>query len=325
MRKNSRVRRFFVIVMAMRILIIGAGSVGGYFGGKLAKAGHETWFIARGAHLDAIRQNGLRVKSIQGDFTVHPHAADQFPPIPDIDIILVCVKHKDTPSILPHLKKHLGQNTVVISLQNGVDGEKELSSAIPLNNIVGGIAYIGSELASPGLIKHTASGLITIGELTGKTSGRVDAIKSLFETASVKCRISNDIVKDKWEKLIWNVGFNGLCAITRLPARPLLSHPPTREIVKGLMMEMIAVAHKSGIAVDASLADRYIDNTLKGGEVVPSTLQDILHGKMTEIDILNGKVSVEGKKLGVPTPLNDLVWAAVSAIDSARSGQPISC
>ncbi len=304
----------------MKILVLGAGAVGGYFGGRLSAAGHEVFFTARGEHLDALRTRGLSVRSCQGDFHVYPHVSGHFEPIEGLDLILLCVKHKDTAGILPQLKEQAGKTTVVISLQNGAASERFFIDAVGAEKVVGGIAYIGAALEEPGSIHHTARGIITIGELNGAPSQRAESIKKMFEEAGVKCNISADITKDKWEKLMWNVGFNGLSALTRQPVHPLLNHPPTRIIIKKLMDELVAVAHAAGVPVNAGLIDKYIENTLKGGEVFPSTLQDVKQGKATEINIMNGTVVDEGRKRNIATPYNEMVWAAVSAIDAARGG-----
>ncbi len=304
--------------VTMKILVMGAGAVGGYFGGRLSVAGHEVFFTARGEHLDALRTHGLSVRSCQGDFHVHPHVAGHFEPIEGLDLILLCVKHKDTAGILSQLKEQAGETTVVISLQNGAASERFFIDAVGTEKVVGGIAYIGAALEGPGIINHTARGVITIGELDGTISHRIELIKKMFEEAGVKCNISANITKDKWEKLMWNVGFNGLSALTRQPVHPLLNHPPTKTIIKKLMDELVAVAHAVGVPVNQALPDRYIENTLKGGEVFPSTLQDVMMGKTTEISIMNGTVVEEGKKRGIATPYNEMVWATVSAIDAAR-------
>ena len=306
----------------MKILVLGAGAVGGYFGGRLSAAGHEVLFTARGEHLKALQASGLSVRSCQGDFHVHPRAAEHFGPIDGLDLILICVKHKDTAPLLPQLKEQAGKTTVVISLQNGAASERFFIEAVGAEKVIGGIAYIGAALAGAGSIEHTARGIITIGELNGSRSQRTETIKKMFEDARVKCNISTDIKKDKWEKLMWNIGFNGLCALTRQPVHPLLNHPPTRIIIKKLMDELVAVAHAAGVPVNAALPDKYIENTLKGGEVHPSTLQDVKLGKTTEIDIMNGTVVEEGKKQGIATPYNEMIWAAVSAIDAAADLRP---
>lgn len=301
----------------MKILVLGAGAVGGYFGGRLSAAGHEVYFTARGEHLKALRAYGLMVRSFQGDFHVRPHAAERFEPIAGLGLILICVKHKDTAALLPQLKEQAGETTAIISLQNGADSERFFINTVGAEKVIGGIAYIGAALEGPGKISHTARGAITIGELDGTPRPRTEAIKKMFEEAGIECRLSAHIKKDKWEKLMWNAGFNGVCALTRQPVHPLLNHPPTRTIIKKLMEELVMVAHAAGVPVNTALPEKYIENTLKGGEVHPSSLQDVNRGKPTEIDIMNGTVVAEGNKHGIATPYNEMIWAAVSAIDAA--------
>jgi 2-dehydropantoate 2-reductase len=300
----------------MKVLVVGTGAVGGYFGGRLAQAGHEVYFIARGEHKKAIEQHGLVVESINGDFTVRPAGvSDKFAPLEKLGLILVCVKRLDTAAVLDVLAEQVGKDTVVMSLQNGVDVEKELFAVVPESNLVAGIAFIGSAISSPGRLRHTAKGVLTIGELNGSQSPRALAIKKMFDDAGAPCALSTEISKARWEKLMWNAGFNGVCALAGKTVHQLLDFKPADDLVKGLMEELAAVAEKLGINVNRSLIEKYVDNGRKGGDVTPSMLQDVRHGRQTEINHINGKIREEGRKLGVPTPLNDAIWTLVSAID----------
>lgn len=303
----------------MKILVIGAGAIGGYFGGRLAYGDNDVFFITRGEHLKAIENNGLTVESIHGDFNIRVKSGTSFEPILDLDLILVCVKLHDTHSILPHIKKQVSENTVVISLQNGLEGDEFLKEAVPKSRLIGGIAFIGANRVAPGKIRHTATGFITIGEWDGKKTERIEKIQKTFLDAGIDCRLTNRMREAKWEKLIWNVGFNGLSALTDMSAKSLLEHEPTRKIVRLLMEELIKVAHKLGIEVDPVEVDRQIKITERMGEVIPSMLQDMRAGRKTEIDFINGKVYREAEKLGIPTPYNETVWAAVSLLDKAAT------
>jgi 2-dehydropantoate 2-reductase len=300
----------------MKILVVGAGAVGGYYGAKLASCGHELYFLARGQTLEAINRSGVVVKSYKGDFTSRPAgAADKFETIPKLDLILVCVKRGDTESVLGTIAQQAGKDTVVVPLQNGADAENGLMASVPASRIIGGIAHVGAALTAPGCVNHTSNGIITLGEMDGSQSERVVALKKVFENCGIPCSVSTDIVKAKWEKLMWNAGFNGVCALTNQTVHGVLAHPPTADLVKTLMEELVAVAEKKGINVDRTLAAKYIESACKGGDTVPSTLQDFRHGKRTEIRYMNGKVCEEGRKADVATPCNDAIYALVSAHD----------
>jgi len=300
----------------MKILVIGAGAIGGYYGGKLQLAGHEVYFSARGSHLASLRQKGLNVESIDGNFHLKIEAKQSFEHIPNLDLILVCVKMDDLKGILPIIRTQTGKETLIISLQNGVESDGILKEAVPADRLIGGIAFIGAgRNAETGKIRHTAAGFITIGELDGKKTGRIETVRQAFEEAGVECRVTGRIKEAKWKKLVWNVGFNGLAAITGKPAHKLLEHEPTRKIVRNLMEEVVAVAERKGIAIEKSFLDKQIELTEKMGEVIPSMLQDVRAGRKTEINCINGKIFREGQKLGVPTPYNEFVLALVTLID----------
>ena len=301
----------------MRILVIGAGGVGGYFGGRLAKAGNELFFIARGEHLKAIQANGLHIESPDGDFSITPTAAARFAPIADLDLIMVCVKHHDLRETLPVVNRQVGANTIVISLLNGVDSEEVLMESVPRPHLAGALAYIGTAIAAPGRIRHTASGTITLGELEGKATPRIVKLKTAFLEAGIQCGTTDNFRKEMWGKLMWNVGFNGLSAITNRSAGELLDHQPTAEIVRKLMEELLQVAGRLGIEISPQLIDKHIEFTRGAGEIIPSMLQDVRHGRKTEIEIINGKTVNEGRKLGILTPYNETIQAAVSLMDTA--------
>ncbi|MDH5542146.1 MAG: 2-dehydropantoate 2-reductase [Nitrospinota bacterium] len=305
----------------MKILILGSGAVGGYFGAKLAKGGNTLYFSARGRQLEALRTSGLHIESIGGNFDIQTMASERFDPIEDLDLILVCVKVGDTRAILPQIKEQTGKDTVVISLQNGVDSVDMLKEAVAEDKIMEGIAFIGSNLYEPGRIRHTASGSVTIGELNGKNSERAERIRKVFEDAGVECRISSKIQNAKWEKLVWNAGFNGLAAITGASVGKILSFEPTRNIVISLMREVVDVAQKSGIDIRQNSIDRHISVSEKMDDVIPSMLQDVRADRKTEIEFINGKIVREGMRIGVPVPYNELIWASVSMIDKRRESR----
>lgn len=300
----------------MKVVIVGSGGVGGYYGSMLARAGHDTFFIARGRHLEKIRESGLHVKSCDGDFSVRAEAGPDSSGFGEADLVVICVKSYDTFATLDLYSPSVGPNTSILSLQNGIDNELILAERFGREKILGGVAFIGSRVEAPGVILHTAFGHITIGGLEGDASPRAERMAQAFNEAGVKCRLSDDITLELWRKMVWNVGFNALCAILDTSAKNAAAFEDTGNTVHAAMTEWIDVAQASGVPLDHSLAARNIEVTLKGGEVIPSLLHDKRRGRKMEIDTFNGKVSELGKKMGVPTPVNDMLAAIVRFYNS---------
>jgi len=301
----------------MNILVIGTGAVGGYYGAKMATAGHDVYFTARGTHLEILRERGLTVESPQGDFHIKPTVGEKFERLENLDLIMVCVKHYDLDAVLPMVAEQVGEKTVVMSLLNGVDSEKIIMKALPPGHVVGGIAFIGAELAGPGVIRHTSAGRLTIGEVDASITERIEELSTAFTKAGIPCKPTGNFQKALWEKLLWNAGFNALAALTGHTAQQILSYGPTKIIVRRLMEEVVAVADKLDMEIDPRLVDKNIELTAKAPEIVPSMLQDVRRGKTTEIEAINGKVFREGRKADVPVPFNEILWAAVSLMDRA--------
>jgi len=288
----------------MRIIIAGSGGVGGYYGAMLARAGHEVLFIARGEHLAALRVRGIVVKSHTGDFHLPVNAAGNAEGFGEADLVLVCVKSYDTESSPPLYEAGVGEHTTVLSLQNGVDNEEILARRFGRARVMGGVSFIGSRVESPGVILHTSFGNIAIGELDGGVSPRGEALAAVFNEAGVTCRLSGDIRRDLYAKMVWNVGFNALCAILDCPAKVAVEFAPTRKVVEDAMREWVQVARAAGVGLEDSAVQKNVEATLKGGEVIPSLLHDRRRGRRLEIETFNGKAALMGKELGVPTPVN---------------------
>ncbi|GAJ04023.1 unnamed protein product, partial [marine sediment metagenome] len=198
----------------MKILIVGSGAVGGYFGALLSRAGNDVTFLARGEHLKALRQKGITIKSINGDFSVKVKAQEQLDKDDRYDLIIFAVKGYDLEAASETIKDVVADDTAILSLLNGVESEEFLAQEFAAEKIIGGIAFIGSAIEAPGEILHTASGFVTIGEMDERESDRCQKIKTTFEKAHIPCKISADINKDIWSKMVWNVGFNAITAVT---------------------------------------------------------------------------------------------------------------
>ena len=306
----------------MKIVVAGAGGVGGFFGAQLSKAGHDVFMIARGAHLEAIAKNGLCIKSQTGDVLVRPGCGVESSPFGLADLALVCFKAYDTASTTALYAPSVGSNTTIISLQNGLDNEPALIKAFGAEKVVGGVAFIGSRVQSPGVILHTAFGSIAIGEMNGEPSARVAELGAMFTAAGIKTRVSPNIVKDKYSKMTWNIGFNGLCAILDCSAGAAVRFNPTRALVRSAMMEWISVARKTGVSLDYSIADTNIQVTESGGEVIPSMLEDKRRGRRMEIESFNGKAERLGAHAGIPTPVNSMIANLVRYYNSRILQEP---
>lgn len=296
----------------MKIIIAGAGAVGGYYGGVLARAGHDVFFIARGSHLNALKEKGLTVKSVDGDFAVpSPKCGENANSFGYADLVLVCFKTYDTAKTLDLYKAGVGPLTTIISLQNGVDNEEMIASVYAADNVLPGVTFIGSRVESPGVILHTAASNMIIGELDGRISDRIKILGDIFEKAGVKCKVSGNIKRDKWGKTIWNIGFNAICAILECSAQAAIAFKETRLIVRAAMQEWIAVAKAEGVDLSVDMADKHIERTFAAGEIIPSMLQDKRAGRRMEIDTFNGKAVELGIKHGLETPVNKALAAII--------------
>lgn len=296
----------------MKIIIAGAGAVGGYYGGVLAHTGHDVFFIARGTQLMALKERGLAVKSIKGDFALpSPKCGENADSFGHANLILVCFKTYDTAKTLDLYRAGVGPQTAIISLQNGVDNEDIIAGRYGTEKVLGGVTFIGSRVESPGVILHTAASNMIIGELDGGVSERVKTLGDVFEKAGVKCKVSGDIKRDMWGKTIWNIGFNAICAILGCSAQEAIRFEETRQLVRAAMLEWIGVARSVGVDLTPDMADKHIERTFTAGEIIPSMLQDKRVARRMEIDTFNGKAVELGLEYGVETPVNKTLTAMV--------------
>jgi len=305
----------------LKIGIAGPGAVGGYYGACLARAGMDVKFLGRGSHLDAIKEKGLSIKSYKGDFHISPFASDDPVEIGPCDLIIFCVKSFDSTNMGRFIKPMVGPSTVILSLQNGVENEEILGGLYGSDKVLAGVAFIGSRIEKPGEIVHTASGNITFGEAGGGSSDRTKELAEIFNTAGIKARLSDDMRKVMWQKMVWNCGFNAITALTGCSAAEVLLLKETREIVIKTMEEVIAVAAALGIEFDAGLPEKTIAHTEKQGEIRTSMLVDMEKEKKMEIDGLNGAVCRKGDDKGVPTPTNDILYGIIKSINKRMENQ----
>ena len=299
----------------LKIGIVGAGAVGGYYGAQMLRAGMDVSFLVRGNHLSAFKEKGLNVKSYKGDFNVRPFASDNPVEIGACDLILFCVKSFDSESVGRFIKPMVGPSTVIISLQNGVENEEILGDLYGLDKGGAGVAFISSRIERPGELVHTASGDITFGELCGGSSHRAEELEKIFNSAGIKTRLSEDIIKVMWQKMVWNCGFNAVTALTGSDVSQVLSLVETRAIIRKTMEEVVAVASALGVKLGADLPEKTIAHTERQGEIRTSMLVDMEKGQKMEIEALNGAVCRRGIEKGVPTPVNDVLYGIIKRIN----------
>ena len=298
----------------MRIAIYGTGGVGGYFGGRLAQAGEDVTFIARGAHLDAIRSNGLRVSSVHGDFTVTGAKATAFPAdVGPVDVVLVAVKAWQVAEIAPLIQPLIRPDTVVVPLQNGVEAAPQLIEGLGPDNVVGGLCRVVALIEGPGHIRHGGGDdFVGIAELDNQPSERVESVRAALATAGLKAETPPDIHAALWGKFLFICAWGGVGAVTRSPVGVTRSLPLTRAMIEGAMTETYNVARACGINLpDTAVATGMaaIDRQPEGGEA--SMQRDIQDGRPSELESQNGAVVRLGRESGVPTPTHDFIYGSL--------------
>lgn len=299
----------------MRIAVFGTGGVGGYFGGRLAQAGEEVIFIARGEHLRAMREHGLRVDSIKGDFVLQPvQATDNPAEVGPVDAILVGVKAWDVPQAAQLMRPMVGPETFVVPLENGVEAPDQLAEVLGREHVLGGLCKIISAIVAPGHIRHAGiDPYIAFGELDGRKSERAERLRQAFARAiGVIAEIPDDIQVAMWEKFVFIAAISGVGAVTRAPAGVIRSLPETRQMLEQAMREILAVARARGVALSDEVVSQtmaFIDAMPAGGTA--SMQRDIIAGRPSELDYQNGTVARLGRELGVPTPVNAFIYASL--------------
>lgn len=294
----------------MKIAIIGTGGVGGYFGGKLAQAGNEVTFIARGEHLKSIRENGLKVKSIKGDFSIVPaRVTDNIGEIESPDLIILGIKAWQVKEVAQELKIIIKENTTVLPLQNGVLASEELNTVINNQHVIGGLCRIFSKIEAPGVINHFGiEPEIVFGELDNTLTPRVKRILATLESSDIKASISQDIQTELWKKLMI-IGCGGLLALTRSTYGGVRENKETREMMHSLLTEIYQVSEKAGAKIETT----FVEKTMKYIDTYPydattSLARDIWAGKPSEIEYQNGTIAILGEKYGIETPVNKFIY-----------------
>jgi 2-dehydropantoate 2-reductase len=321
----------------MRIVIAGAGAIGGYIGARLAKAGADVVLHARGPHLRAMQDRGLRVISPDGDFEVKPTVAADFAAIGRADVVFLGVKAHSLTTLAPTLPPLLGPSTVVVSTQNGIPwwyfqgigGELEglrlervdpggiIADTIEPRRVVGSLAYFATDIVEPGVIRHTEGNRISFGEPDGSKSERARAIAEALIAAGFRCPVTPRFRHEIWVKLLGNVAFNPISALTGATLEELARHPDVSRLVRELMAETEAVAGKLGIELPISI-DQRMAGAEKVGAHKTSMLQDLEAGRPMELEAVVGAVVELGDRLGVPMPSTRAVYACAKLLNEKR-------
>ena len=297
---------------------MGAGAVGGYFGARLALAGNEVHLIARGEHLRTIREHGLHIQTRDGTLCVCPASATDDPAeVGVVELVLFTVKSASTREAAEAARPLVGEGTSVLVLQNGVENESVVAEVLGREHVVPGVAYVGAQVPAPGVILHTGRGNVALGEPGGDITDRVRAIRDVLEAAGARVNLTTDIFSVKWRKLMINAAFNPVTALNRMTVLQVLEDPELRPMVEASMMEVVEVGRALGHDMDMEAYHKALTKTPEMAHSRTSMLQDVEKGRPTEIDALCGAVVRAGRRVGVPTPVNQMLLERVQAIDAA--------
>jgi 2-dehydropantoate 2-reductase len=299
----------------MRIAAMAAGAVGGYFGARMQAAGHDVFYIARGAHLDAIHKHGLTLESAHGDLHLPKvNATDKPAEVGPVDVVLFAVKLWDTESAAEQARPLLGPATRVISLQNGVDSYERFAPIVGAERAIPGVTYVVTVIERPGVIKQTSQfQSIVCGTVDGRPDVPLQAFVEAAKSAGIDITLSPNIERDRWQKFIFLSATSGATSVTRSSMGPILADPDTRALFRAIMAETFAVGRAKGVALD----DDYVDQRMAFADKnVPASMKasmanDLDRGNRLELDWLAGRVKQLGRELKVPTPINDTIYAAL--------------
>jgi 2-dehydropantoate 2-reductase len=297
----------------MRIVVLGAGGVGGYFGAKLARAGADVTFVARGAHLAAIRAHGLRVRSSsEGESVTKVTAVEETTALSPADVVLLTVKAFDTEAVLARARPVVGPDTAVVTLQNGVQSVELIERVVGAGHAVGGAAYIFAVIAEPGVIEHRLLGRIAFGELDGRRTSRAERFLAALDEAGIPAELSADIRRVMWEKYLLICAQAGMTALARAPVGVLRAHGPTWAMYRALVAEVAAVGRAEGVALGPDAVEAVMK---AAAALVPNAYSSLHHdlvaGKPLELEALHGHLVRLGERHAVPTPMASAVYAAL--------------
>jgi|WetSurMetagenome_2_1015567.scaffolds.fasta_scaffold00126_31 2-dehydropantoate 2-reductase len=296
----------------MKIVIMGTGGVGGYYGALLARAGQDVTFIARGEHLRAIRQNGLRIKSVNGEFTVFPAAATDCPAdIGVVDLVIFATKTYQTEDAVRLIRPVIGKDTVIVPLQNGIDSVERIGAIVGMLHMLAATTWIYSAVEAPGIIGHYSKfGRIAIGEIDGSDTPRLQAVYETLRTSGTEIELSHEIQKRIWTKFAFISAISAVGCLTRAAIGEFRDVPETRALLAAAIAEVAAVAGSKGIELDAGIVDTtmaFIDSNPP--DMKPSMQRDVEAGRLSELESMVGVIPRFGRLGHLPTPVMDFAYA----------------
>jgi 2-dehydropantoate 2-reductase len=298
----------------VKVVVIGAGGVGGYVGGRLAVAGHEVGLVDRGAHLAALRDHGLQLNSVKGDVHVDVPAAEDPAVFGPCDVVLVCVKAFDTEAAARRLGSVMRADTAVVSLQNGVDNEDQLAAALGAEHVVGGAAFIFSTISEPGVVTHTGGpARFVVGERDNRRSERVDALVAACVDAGMDAAVAPDINVVLWSKFAFICATAGMTASVRLPLGDIRESPPAWAMFRQIVGEVVELGRREGVPLGDEVVDQQVSFAAGLAPDSYSSLHhDLTTGRRMELDALHGSVVRRADRLGLPVPANRAVLAVLA-------------
>ncbi|MGH7767729.1 MAG: ketopantoate reductase family protein [Candidatus Binatia bacterium] len=299
----------------MRIAVMGTGAVGGYFGARLAAAGQDVAFIARGSHLEAMRNGGLKVKSIQGDLHIRALFTSDPGEIGTVDLVLLCVKSFDTEDAAAKLTPLMGEQTMVLSLQNGIDNPDKIAACWGKARTLAAVVYLGAIVAAPGKIEHRAGGRIVLGDLDGQPSETAKRVEQMLCKARISSVVNAEIRKAMWTKLVWNAPFCAISCLARANVKEILESDSLRKLAADCMEEVREAARSTAIELAPSVIEETFTFSKTLGDFKPSMLQDLEARKPLEYEALNGIIVRLLREKGKQAPINEAAYAVLKFLD----------
>jgi 2-dehydropantoate 2-reductase len=303
-----------------RIAIVGTGAVGAYYGGRLARHGHDVHFLLRGDYAQ-VKRRGWTVRSCDGDFTLAPdaiHVYDAPAKMPKADLVLVTLKTTANDQLQPLVAPLLKDDTLILTLQNGLGNEEQLAELFGPQRVLGGMAFVCINRLEPGVVHHMAEGMITLGDFTGVTDERARRIAEMFQASGIPSRVLPDLRYGRWEKLVWNIPFNGLSAVLDQTTDLLLATAEGEALVRSLMSEVIAAARGVGAELPHSLIDAKVAQTRGMGAYKTSMHLDMQAGRAMEVEAIFGNPVRAARRAGVPVPHLEMLYRLLQLRDADR-------